>query len=88
MYFETIGISDVRIQISRCNILICTVFHHPARINVNTCPIPWLHKELSKWCTPQPRGAYKQVFRLCTPLVCIGKWWHIGMLHRDQMKYS
>ena len=25
---------------NRCNILTCTIFHHPTRVNGNTCPIP------------------------------------------------
>ena len=54
----------------QCNCFTCTIFHHPARPNVNMCPIP-----VCTWVT-QDMGT-----QFCMPLMLTEKWGRIRTLH-------
>ena len=71
-----------------CNILTCTKFHYLTHSNGNTCPIAvcllqWVAQYMLNEKLYNPGAYAKQVFLLCTPLLCTEKWWRIRILHRD-----
>lgn len=53
-----------------------TIFNYPKRANLYTCPIPvypWIVQYMLHDVPNNPRGVYRQVFRLCILLMCTGK---------------
>ena len=58
----------------RCSILAGSVFHYKCM----SCMSP----VRTKLYTAQPRGVQEWVLHFCTSLMCSGKWWRTGMLHR------
>ena len=71
---------------TRCNIVNCTIFHHPTCANVNTYPIP-VCPGLCSTCTVKycaGRRVYTDGYFICVCLLCVlRKWWRIRMLRSD-----
>ena len=54
----------------RCNILTCTIPHHPTRASVNTCRIPvYMPLWVAQYMLDEPQGVRKQIFIVCMPLM-------------------
>ena len=62
------------------------IFTIPSIIQI--CSISSVNSIRLRFNLGKPRmGVRKQVFYLCAPILCTGKWWRITMLHRNRKWY-